>query len=84
LARGGGSTGGLHFWWRSLSTESWFLGWKHKVNPSLVVPSSGLAEAIVLGIKLFLGWKRKSFDRATTTLMHCFLLGGVAFGESLL
>jgi hypothetical protein len=28
------------------------------------------------------GWKPKVYDRATTTLVHCFLLGGIAFGEA--
>jgi hypothetical protein len=27
------------------------------------------------------GWKPKIFDQATTALVHCFLLVGVAFGE---
>jgi hypothetical protein len=27
------------------------------------------------------GWKSKIFDWVTTTLVHCFLLGDVAFGD---
>jgi hypothetical protein len=27
------------------------------------------------------GWKLKIYDRATTALVHCYLFGGVAFGE---
>jgi hypothetical protein len=28
------------------------------------------------------GWKPKIYDRTTTTLVHCYLFGGVAFGEA--
>jgi hypothetical protein len=28
------------------------------------------------------GWKPKVYDRATMALVHCFLLGGIAFGEA--
>lgn len=41
-----------------------------------------LLKTLFWKLRLSPGRKPKIYDRATTTLVLCFLLGGVAFGES--
>jgi hypothetical protein len=80
---GATSTGGLHFWWCSSSTESRFLGWKPKISPILVVCGNSLIEDIALWIWTLYRMKPKIFDRVITKLVHCFLIGDVAFRKPL-
>jgi hypothetical protein len=45
------------------------------------VSSNGLVEGIGLIAGTIFRVKPKIFDGATTALVHCFLLEGIAFGE---
>jgi hypothetical protein len=72
-ASGGGNTGEV----QSLAFQD--------VNPrsglNWLCLAMTLLKALFLEWGLFSGWKPKIFDRATTALVHCSLLRGVAFGE---
>ena len=45
------------------------------------MPGNGLVEDVVLRAGTISRVKTQDLDRATTALVHCFLLEGVAFGE---
>jgi hypothetical protein len=47
----------------------------------LVVPGNGLVKGIVLRVMTFFRVKTQIFDRVTTALVHCSLLGGAVFEE---
>jgi hypothetical protein len=74
MASGGDNTGEVQ--------SSTLQGKNPRSGLSWLCVAMALLKALFYERGLSLGWKPKINDRTTTALFLCFLLGGVAFGES--